>query len=87
MKKQLCKSTTDVKVDGVCTGVAKYIGIDVTLVRLIWVVLLFQGIGLVAYIACAIIMPRETTVAAAPHGTPGIDYIDMTQQNGQNISQ
>jgi len=81
MTKKLCKSATNKQVDGVCAGVAKYIGIDVTLVRLIWVILLFQGVGLIAYIVCAVIMPREQ-VTVSPHGTSGVDYIDMTgQQN------
>ena len=60
MKKRLYKSRIDKKLCGVCGGIANYFGIDPTLVRLIWVLLLFNfGSGLFAYIVAAIIMPDE----------------------------
>jgi len=60
MTKKLYKSRTDVKLDGVCAGLAKYIGVDPTVVRLAWVVFsLIGGSGLIAYIVCAVLMPRE----------------------------
>lgn len=63
MKKKLYKSLTDKKVCGVCGGLAKYLSIDATLVRLIWaiVTLCTVGTGLLAYIICAVIMPDEPT--------------------------
>jgi phage shock protein PspC (stress-responsive transcriptional regulator) len=61
MEKKLYKSLTDKKVCGVCGGLAKYLSIDVTLVRLVWaiVTLCTVGTGLLAYIICAVIMPDE----------------------------
>ena len=61
MEKKLYKSLTDKKVCGVCGGLAKYLSIDVTLVRLVWaiVTLCTVGTGLLAYIICAAIMPDE----------------------------
>lgn len=48
---------------GVCSGWANYFGIDPTIVRLIWAVLILcAGTGLLAYIICAIVMPDESTV-------------------------
>lgn len=45
---------------GVCGGIAEYINIDPTLVRLAWVLLFFAGCtGLLAYIVAAIIMPEK----------------------------
>ena len=45
---------------GVCTGIAEYIGLDVTVVRLLWVLLsIFAGCGILAYIIAIIIMPRK----------------------------
>ena len=39
---------------------AEFLGIDVTIVRLIWVlVVLFAGFGLLAYIVCALILPEK----------------------------
>ncbi|MDR1067493.1 MAG: PspC domain-containing protein [Clostridiales bacterium] len=58
--RKLYKSRTDVKIDGVCAGVAEYFGCDVTLVRLIYVVFtLFFGMGVLMYIIFAIVMPRK----------------------------
>ena len=42
---------------GVCTGFARYFEIDIVLVRLIWLVLAFTGVGLLAYIAAVFIIP------------------------------
>ena len=66
MKKKLYKSATDKKLDGVCAGLAEYLDIDVTLVRLVWAVItLFTvGTGLLAYLICAIIMPRKNEPSA-----------------------
>jgi phage shock protein C len=45
---------------GVCAGFAKYFGIDVTLVRLLWLfTVILAGTGILAYIICWIVMPRE----------------------------
>ncbi|MBQ8396553.1 MAG: PspC domain-containing protein [Oscillospiraceae bacterium] len=58
--KKLYKSKTDKKICGVCGGLAEFLGIDVTIVRLIWVlVILFAGFGLLAYIVCALILPEK----------------------------
>src|SRR6266404_5050936 len=57
---RLERSMRDKKIAGVCAGVARYFGVDVTLVRLIWVVLVFvpPSIGLIAYIVAWIVMPK-----------------------------
>ena len=55
--KQLTKSK-DKKICGVCGGIAEYFDIDPTLVRLAWAgsFVLF-GIGAVAYLVAALVMP------------------------------
>lgn len=64
MKKKLYKSKTDKKVAGVCGGVAQYLGVDSTLIRLALVFLiLFAGCGLIAYLVAALVMPDEEDVA------------------------
>ena len=60
MKKKLYKSSSDKKLDGVCAGIAEYFEIDSTVVRLAWVIFsCLGGSGLLAYIICAIVMPRK----------------------------
>lgn len=63
MERRLCLSTTDKKIAGVCGGVAKYFNIDPTLVRLAYVALvLFGGTGILLYIICALVIPREDQI-------------------------
>ena len=60
MEKKLYKSHTNKKLDGVCAGIAEYLDVDPTLIRLGWVAFtLLGGAGLLAYIIAAIIMPRK----------------------------
>ena len=60
MEKKLYRSRTDKKLAGVCAGLAKYLNMDVTVIRLIMVLLtLFVGGGLIAYIVCALVIPEE----------------------------
>ena len=58
MKKRLTKSSSNKVISGVCGGLAEFFGIDVTLVRVGWVLFtFFGGSGIIAYIICAIIIP------------------------------
>lgn len=58
--KKLYKSRTDKKIDGVCAGIANYLNLDPTIIRLLWVILaIAAGSGILAYILCMIIMPVE----------------------------
>ena len=58
--KKLYKSRTDKKIDGVCAGIANYLNLDPTIIRLLWVILaIAAGSGILAYIICMIIMPVE----------------------------
>ena len=42
------------------SGIAEYLGIDPTIVRLVWALLVFGwGTGLLAYIVCAFVLPEE----------------------------
>ena len=54
------KSARDKKLAGVCGGIAEWLGVDPTLVRLVWAVLAFGwGMGVLAYIACVVALPEE----------------------------
>ena len=59
--KKLCRTVgAEAKVCGVCGGLAKYLDIDATVVRLVTVLLvLAAGLSLWVYIIAALIMPRE----------------------------
>ena len=59
--KKLTRSRVERMICGVCGGIGEYVGIDPTLVRIIWVVLSIAGwgTGLVAYLIDAIIIQEE----------------------------
>jgi phage shock protein C len=42
---------------GVCAGIAEYLNMDPTVIRLLWVLFSVFGVGLFVYIIAAIIMP------------------------------
>lgn len=53
-------SDTDKKIGGVCGGLAKFLDINVTIIRVIWLIaLLCYGTGLLLYIILWIAVPRE----------------------------
>ena len=56
--KRLYKNNADKKICGVCSGVADFLGIDPTIVRVVWGVAALCGVGIVAYFICAVIMPN-----------------------------
>ncbi|MCQ2228635.1 MAG: PspC domain-containing protein [Bacteroidales bacterium] len=52
------KKSRDKKVAGVCGGVANYLGIDPTIMRIIWLcAVLFAGTGLLLYLIAWLVMP------------------------------
>lgn len=54
------------KIAGVCAGIARQYGWDVTLVRLLFLAgIVFHGIGLLAYVLFWIVMPRDDYPMAA----------------------
>jgi len=60
MEKKLYKANEGKIIDGVCAGIAEYLHLDPTVIRVIWAILsCFGGTGIVAYIICALIMPRK----------------------------
>ncbi len=59
-EKRLYKVSQGKMLDGVCAGIAEYLNVDPTLIRLAWVILTAMGgAGVLAYIVCAIIFPRK----------------------------
>ncbi|EAD8870471.1 PspC domain-containing protein [Listeria monocytogenes] len=59
--KKLYKSSSQKMIAGVCGGIAEYFGIEVTIVRLVWVAAtLFFGSGILLYFLAAIIIPKAT---------------------------
>jgi phage shock protein PspC (stress-responsive transcriptional regulator) len=68
--KRLVRPQFDRKVAGVCAGLARYFSVDVTLVRLIWVVLsIYPGVlilGVLAYAIAWFVIPAEPDIPMQP---------------------
>ncbi len=61
LQRRIMRSSTDKWVAGVCGGIGNYIGVDPTIIRIVWAVLcLIFGTGFLAYLICALIIPSET---------------------------
>jgi phage shock protein C len=75
-EKRLMRSVTDVKIAGVCAGVADYFDVDPTVVRLIWVLLVIFPVPFVpaflGYLIAWMIMPKALLPlpATVPAGEP-----------------
>src|SRR5450755_3907643 len=60
--RSLARIMYDKKIAGVCSGFARYFDCDVTLMRVIWLILAFgTGLGFIGYIVAWIVMPQEYT--------------------------
>jgi len=61
-QKRLMRSSTDCKLGGVCGGIAEYLDVDSTIVRLIWVVLILFPFPLIpavlGYFVAWLVIPQ-----------------------------
>ncbi|WP_074042206.1 PspC domain-containing protein [Desnuesiella massiliensis] len=61
--KRLYKIKEQAMVSGVCAGIAEYLQVDVSIIRLVWLGFTFLGgSGILAYIAAVIILPEKRDV-------------------------
>jgi len=65
-KIKLVKSRTNKMLTGVCGGIGEILGIDPTIIRLIWAALsLAGGTGIILYIIAAVIIPEDDDIIDA----------------------
>ncbi len=65
--KRIFRSSSDKMIAGICGGLAEYCGIDLTLIRIIFVILCFiSGTGLIVYLIGWIIIPVQEDTADSP---------------------
>lgn len=71
-RQRLLRSRTDRKIAGVCAGFAEYFDLDVSLVRVVWLIaaLLPPGAALIAYVIAWIVMPEEPLMLTESAGQP-----------------
>lgn len=70
-RKRLVRPRNGRKIAGVCLGFAEYFDLDVTLIRIVWlVVAICTGIGVIPYFIGWIVMPEEPYALPAPATSP-----------------
>ena len=58
--RKLYRSRKDRIICGVCGGLGEYLGVDPTIVRLLWILFsLAYGAGIIAYILACIVIPEK----------------------------
>ena len=91
MKARLERSTTNRVLGGVCGGIAEYLAVDPTLVRVVFVVTAFltAGLGVLAYIVLLVLMPQPGQPApftSAPPPAPSADTTAPMDANSTPIT-
>ncbi len=85
MPKKLYRSNTDKILAGVCGGIAEYLAVDPTVVRLLAVLSVFTSVGIIAYIVAALVIPLPPMDYYGPQGGFGSNpYPNQPNQNYQN---
>ena len=69
---------------GVAGGMAEYMRVDPVIVRMLWVVAVFlsSGVGLLVYVALAIVMPSAPPLDDGAHGAEGSDAAETRTGEG-----
>lgn len=58
--KRLTRDTGNKLIGGVCSGLANYLDVDPTIVRVVWVLLVLgAGFGALAYLVCWLVIPAN----------------------------
>ena len=97
MERRLYKTSEGAMLAGVCAGLAEYLNVDVTLVRLGFILVsLFRGAGILGYIVAAIVMPdkwkvtdhrsRERTGTFFDQPTPPFEPIEPAANETEHTS-
>ena len=70
MERRLYRSKRDRLLFGVCGGLGEYFNIDPVIIRVIFIIaIFFGGLGILAYIILAIVVPSENSVSNEPSRT------------------
>jgi phage shock protein C len=67
-RKRLVRPRSGRKIAGVCLGFAEYFDLDVSLIRVVWLICVLCGVGLLAYIVAWVVIPEEPYYLTAQAG-------------------
>ncbi len=64
-QRQIKRSSTDRMIGGVCGGLAQYLGVDSTLVRIGFVLLTLSGVSPLVYLILWVVIPSDASTATS----------------------
>ncbi len=81
--RRLYRSRRDRMVAGVCGGIAEYLEIDPILVRLVFLALLFSGVGVLLYLVAWILIPERPIEeeTQTPPGETDVEHLRRLRRN------
>jgi phage shock protein C len=85
MEKKLYRDEYHKMIGGVCAGLAEYFQMDVTIIRILFVITACGGVGFVPYIILWIVIPRKG-YDFRTFNSPNVDYTVPPQQPGAQFS-
>ncbi len=91
MPKRLVRDTRKGVIGGVAAGMGQYLDVDPVLVRLAFVLLFFaDGLGLLAYLICWVVIPRGDITAPAvadPATTAAGQGLEAVREAGSRVAE
>lgn len=83
MQRQIYRTKRSSVVAGVCAAVARYFGLDPTIVRIVWLIAAFTGgFGVAAYIVAVLIIPERNDL---DYDFPGYDNYESKSDYGSEF--
>jgi len=88
MNKKLYRDEYHKVLGGVCSGLAEYFDMDVTVVRLLFAFSFFVGgVGFIPYIILWVVLPKKGYIFNNPNfNNPTVDYTVPPQQTGEQFN-
>jgi phage shock protein PspC (stress-responsive transcriptional regulator) len=95
MARRLKRDTKHAVLGGVAAGLGNYIDLDPVLIRLLFVILcLAGGSGVIIYVVCWLVMPRDDEVqgesfenAAPQDAPPGDRFAEEVREAGERVAE
>jgi phage shock protein C len=81
MDKKLYRDEYHKMIGGVCSGLAEYFEVDVSIIRILFVITFFVSVGFITYVVLWIVIPRKGYINNN-FNNPTVDYRVPPQQPG-----